>query len=656
MKRMADRESEADILTTPRSKRLREKKPTQEHGTGCTCTACTCEVCEGLVCLERPRFFSGQLLSEAELTSQQEYVRAKNRLHNRYLHGWGIVCGLEVVCHPCEGWVTIRQGYALDPCGEDIVVCEDHDFNLVGHLKDCLTQRRRRADCDPYRPRRQVECPDDVEHWCVTLAYEEKTARPITALRRACGNGQEAIACEPTRILENYRIGLVESSPECCEDLWSLLRPQPEIQGGMDDFRPVGTDASARLEKQLGALFGALGDTLLERVVGCVVSVNEFIAARVKNGGWKRLLQLLSTSDNQLSLEILYQDLKSLHRAVCQLYAQDPHDVECAPLDDLELCEPPHGKGNNYREDYINNSLRPDVEQLMSRVVQYAIDCVCHELLPTCPPSPHDERLILACVTVQRQENGDYEILRICNTSCRRYAGSFPNWSYWLSLVPVVPLIGQLVKVLCCTPIANEAVENWPRNQTGQLLFGLLADGEYGRLVGGLAGVLGGPFYRRFVQRDQTAAEALVLEERERLAAHMSTLEERDKRAVAAVAAVEKKVGGLEATLDERVADKVNERVSALDDWVVAAVNERATAADSLVVERVDEVVARVVGERMTAAAPRFAEADLVIGLQEQLKKSQAQLKKSQDQITTMKKDIANLKRQQSRRGGGGEG
>ena len=82
--------------------------------------------CGGLECLCRPRFFAGQLLTEEDLNRLERYVVDKNRLHNRYLHGWGVVCGLEVVCDPCgSGHVIVRTGYALSPCGDDIVVCKD---------------------------------------------------------------------------------------------------------------------------------------------------------------------------------------------------------------------------------------------------------------------------------------------------------------------------------------------------------------------------------------------------------------------------------------------------------------------------------------------------------------------------------------------------
>src|SRR5690242_1272175 len=61
-----------------------------------------CPACGGLECLCRPRFFAGQLLTEDDLNRLDDYVVAKNRLHNRYLVGWGVACGLEVVCSVCD--------------------------------------------------------------------------------------------------------------------------------------------------------------------------------------------------------------------------------------------------------------------------------------------------------------------------------------------------------------------------------------------------------------------------------------------------------------------------------------------------------------------------------------------------------------------------
>jgi hypothetical protein len=74
---------------------------------------------------ERVRYFFGRLLGVDDFNQEQEYLRAKGRRHNRMLHGWGVVVGLEVSAIASEGThVSVAPGYALDPCGNEISVDE----------------------------------------------------------------------------------------------------------------------------------------------------------------------------------------------------------------------------------------------------------------------------------------------------------------------------------------------------------------------------------------------------------------------------------------------------------------------------------------------------------------------------------------------------
>src|SRR3954468_13170530 len=74
--------------------------------------------CNELECFEKPRFFCGQLLTDVDLEATVSYVAAKNKLHNRYLFGTGVACGLAVRCDPCNsGSVIVESGYALDCSG-----------------------------------------------------------------------------------------------------------------------------------------------------------------------------------------------------------------------------------------------------------------------------------------------------------------------------------------------------------------------------------------------------------------------------------------------------------------------------------------------------------------------------------------------------------
>src|SRR5215468_3294692 len=53
-------------------------------------------VCAEVPELERLNYFYGQMLSAADFRGEQSYLREKLKLHNRCLHGYGLICGLEV--------------------------------------------------------------------------------------------------------------------------------------------------------------------------------------------------------------------------------------------------------------------------------------------------------------------------------------------------------------------------------------------------------------------------------------------------------------------------------------------------------------------------------------------------------------------------------
>lgn len=72
---------------------------------------------------ERPRYFAGKLVTAEEFELEQRYHIEKRWLLNRMLQGAGVVSGLHVVAGE-RGTVTVAPGFALDPHGREILVCE----------------------------------------------------------------------------------------------------------------------------------------------------------------------------------------------------------------------------------------------------------------------------------------------------------------------------------------------------------------------------------------------------------------------------------------------------------------------------------------------------------------------------------------------------
>ena len=93
--------------------------------------------------LERSRFFAGQLLGADDFTAEQDYHLAKQRLHNRYLHGYGTVCGLAVeASRPASAIVVVQPGLAIDCCGREILVVQPVSFDPTAWLGEQTPVRR----------------------------------------------------------------------------------------------------------------------------------------------------------------------------------------------------------------------------------------------------------------------------------------------------------------------------------------------------------------------------------------------------------------------------------------------------------------------------------------------------------------------------------
>lgn len=75
---------------------------------------------------KRLRFFEGQMLTASDLVAEQNYFLGQNRRHNRWLHGVGIVSGLEVTVggDAQSPSVVVSSGYAIDPEGRELIVRE----------------------------------------------------------------------------------------------------------------------------------------------------------------------------------------------------------------------------------------------------------------------------------------------------------------------------------------------------------------------------------------------------------------------------------------------------------------------------------------------------------------------------------------------------
>ncbi len=93
-----------------------------------------------------------------------------------------------------------------------------------------------------------------------------------------------------------------------------------------------------------------------------------------------------------------------------------------------------------YRSDVIAAYL-----DLAGGMLQYIKDCVCDHLLVNCPSCDEDDEIYLGCISIRGEE-----VYKACNFSQRKYVHSFPTVEYWLSTIPILPLVDYMVEQLCC--------------------------------------------------------------------------------------------------------------------------------------------------------------------------------------------------------------
>ena len=80
--------------------------------------------------LKRLNYITGQLLTAESFQTEQTYYLSRQRRHNRWLHGVGVVTGLQVSLDRTGRQVMIQPGGAIDCAGNELIVETACTFDL----------------------------------------------------------------------------------------------------------------------------------------------------------------------------------------------------------------------------------------------------------------------------------------------------------------------------------------------------------------------------------------------------------------------------------------------------------------------------------------------------------------------------------------------
>lgn len=125
------------------------------------------------------------VLGAEDLAAEQEYFLERQRRHNRYVHGWGVVSGLSVSIVDDE--VIVEAGMAIDCAGNEIFL------------------------------ESQVKCdlPVGASIVYVAIEYFETDVDPVPELNHDAA-GQAPIS--HSRILEGARVRVLDCDPGANHD------------------------------------------------------------------------------------------------------------------------------------------------------------------------------------------------------------------------------------------------------------------------------------------------------------------------------------------------------------------------------------------------------------------------------------------------------
>ena len=191
---------------------------------------------------KRARYFHGMLMTERDFREEQNYHNEKRKMLNRMLHGWGVVCGLEIKPTNKPDTIIIRPGLALDYNGNEICVTEEYILNMskISKLYPCIKEET--SDCT------EQEIVESGNKWYVIIKYEEKPSIPVAVY--APSGGCEEKACEYSRIREGYCFELKdEEEIKCCPE------PSENNEKTCIDYEKKAEEPDKEYEQRIRTLF-----------------------------------------------------------------------------------------------------------------------------------------------------------------------------------------------------------------------------------------------------------------------------------------------------------------------------------------------------------------------------------------------------------------
>ncbi|RYY34381.1 MAG: hypothetical protein EOP46_13610 [Sphingobacteriaceae bacterium] len=97
---------------------------------------------------------------------------------------------------------------------------------------------------------------------------------------------------------------------------------------------------------------------------------------------------------------------------------------------------------------YYRDDILDAYQDIFKHLIEYLKDGFCEEFLIDCPQCTEANKVYLGSVEIRNRQ-----VYHICNFSKRKYVKSFPSVEYWMSTIPILPVMKEAFIKFCCTVV-----------------------------------------------------------------------------------------------------------------------------------------------------------------------------------------------------------
>ena len=145
-----------------------------------------------------PRYYYGKRLDVRHFEAEQNYVRGKLWMLNQLVHGYGVVCGLDVQLGDDRKSVVVMPGVALNKQGKEIVVpCRSEKVGIP-----LVARQQQEPEHSDQQQAKPSECHDD-ECVQILVCFHACDSDPEPIMAGGCDTTEK---CVPGSVRERYKI------------------------------------------------------------------------------------------------------------------------------------------------------------------------------------------------------------------------------------------------------------------------------------------------------------------------------------------------------------------------------------------------------------------------------------------------------------------